>query len=95
MKPLDNFGIDIAHRCRWALDHNGGHPLGAWSTGERLAVALVLFDLDHLAAMDYTPSEAAQRVCGGMWSPPANFPDWLDAIRTNLHHPITREGAQK
>jgi hypothetical protein len=95
MRTLDNFGTDIAHRCHWALDHNDGHPLSAWSTGERLAVALVLFDLDHLAAMDYTPTEAAQRVCGGMLSPPDDFPEWLNAIRGALDHSTMRKGALK
>jgi hypothetical protein len=84
MAKLDRFGADIVHRCRWALDHNDGHPLSAWSTGERLAVALVLYDRDHLTAMGYTPTEAAQRVVGGMWDPPRDFPAWLGAIRTEL-----------
>lgn len=84
MTKLDPFGTDIVHRCRWALEHNDGHPLSAWSTGERLAVALVLYDREHVRAMGYTPTEAAQRVTGGMWSPPSNFATWLAAIRAAI-----------
>lgn len=84
MPALDPFGKDVVHRCRWALDHNDGHPLRAWSTGEQLAVALVLYDHEHLASMSYTPTDAAQRVVGGMSQPPADFLTWLNAIRTEL-----------
>lgn len=82
----DNFAADTASRCRWALNHNGGHPSGAWSTGERLAVALVLHDRETLKAMGYTPKEAAQRVYGGMIAPPApaDFPTWIDSIRAEI-----------
>ncbi|MCU1685777.1 MAG: hypothetical protein JWQ81_6516 [Amycolatopsis sp.] len=75
---------DIVRRCRWALAHNNGHPNGAWSTGEQLAVALVLADTAHLAAMDYTASEAARRVQGGMVSPPSNMRRWLATVRAEL-----------
>lgn len=78
---LDPFGRDIVRRCRWALEHNNGHPSGSWSTGEQLAVALVLFDRPHLERMGYTPAEAVQRVAGGMCSPPTNFSSWLGALR--------------
>jgi hypothetical protein len=81
---FDEFARDVLRRCRWALAHNDGHPSPAWSTGEQLAVALVLRDADHLAAMDYTPTEAAVRVLGGMYDPPADFNAWLTAIRTAL-----------
>lgn len=84
MSTLDAFGRDIAARCRWALAENDGHPNPAWSTGERLAVALVLRDRDHLAAMDYTLTEAARRVAGGMGNPPTDFAGWLHAIRSAL-----------
>jgi len=90
----DKFAIDIAHHCRWALDHNDGHPLGAWSTGERLAVALVLWDYDHLKAMDYTPTEAAQQVTGGMLRPPADFVDWLNTIRAALKSNSSKRSAR-
>ena len=81
MANLDDFTADLERRCRWALTHNNGHPNGAWSTGERLAVALVLRDREHLAAMDYTVREAAQRVAGGMADPPQDFAGWLAALR--------------
>lgn len=83
---LDPFAADVLARCRWALKHNDGHPSRAWSTGEQLAVALVLRDRQHLTAMDYTPQDAAERVAGGMWSPPADMNRWLAAIRIALAH---------
>lgn len=78
------FTNDILWRCRWAQAHNDGHPSGAWSTGEQLAVALVLRDHQHLSAMDYTVPEAIRRVCGGMFFPPEDFEAWLGSIRAAL-----------
>jgi hypothetical protein len=78
---LDSFGYDIAKRCRWARRHNDGHPSGAWSTGEQLATALVLGDHEHLAAMDYTPEQAARSVQGRMMDRPADINAWLSAVR--------------
>lgn len=83
----DTFADDILGRCRWAARHNGGRPSGAWSTGEQLAVALVLKDRAHLDAMGYTVQEAYQRVYGGMISPPApeEFGAWFESIRAKLN----------
>lgn len=75
---------DLLERARWARAHNGGHPNGAWSTGEQLGVALVLKDREHLAGLGYTPTEAARRVADGMYFPPADFTGWLDGIRAQL-----------
>lgn len=66
---LNDFGHDIVQRSLIALTNHGGHPSGAWSTGEQLAVALVLDDYTHLRAMGYTIVEALQRVAGGMADP--------------------------
>jgi hypothetical protein len=81
---MDAFAQGIASRCRTAQRHNDGHPLGVWSTGEQLAVALVLRDRAHLDAMGYTVQEAAQRVHDGMLNPPANFNEWLTEIRASI-----------
>lgn len=78
---LDEFAADIVCRRQWARQHNDGHPSRAWSTGEQLAVALVLRDWSHLEEMDYTVEQAAQRVQGGMVSPPEDFGAWLEGIR--------------
>jgi hypothetical protein len=80
----EQWDADVVGRCRWAIAHNDGHPNGAWSTGEQLAVALVLGDAEHLAAMQYTPQEAARRVLGGMVSPPADLAAWLGRIRSHV-----------
>jgi hypothetical protein len=84
MVTMDRFAEDIASRCRTAQRHNGGHPYGVWSTGEQLAVALVLRNRTHLDAMGYTPQEAAQRVFGGMVNPPTDFKAWLGEIRASI-----------
>lgn len=44
----------------------------------------MLRERGHLAAMDYTPTEAAQRVADGMRNPPADMNAWLAAIRVAL-----------
>lgn len=75
---------DVLRRARWAQAHNEGHPNWLWSTGEQLAVALVLDDHAHLEAMDYTAAEAAERVAGGMFYPPADMGAWLAGIRSHL-----------
>ncbi len=86
----DHFTASIARRARWALLHNDGHPDRAWSTGEQLAVALVLRDQQHLDEMGYTADEAVQRVRGGMWAPPppGQFTAWLDTIRAEIGYEV-------
>jgi hypothetical protein len=84
---------DILRRTRSAIAHHDGHPNGAWSMREQLAVALVLKDREHLAAMGYTPTEAARAVADGMYFPPADFTGWLDGIRDQLD--ASQEGQQR
>jgi hypothetical protein len=78
---MDDFAAATARRARW-VKQEGSYQ--AWSTGETLAVALVLRDKDLLKEMDYTPQEAAQRVYGGMVNPPRDFNAWLKSVRENL-----------
>ena len=82
---LDDFGVDTARRVNIAREQHDGHPSWAWSTGEQIAVALVLRDREHLAAMGYTTQEAAHRVRGGMFTPPRDFPAWVEAVRELAH----------
>jgi len=84
-EPLDSFGADVARRCRIARRLEGGHPSSAWSTSERLAVALVLRDWDHLTGMGYTQADAQQRVLGGLHTRTSDFGAWLDRIRFELN----------
>ena len=81
---LATLTADTLQRARWARKHNDSHPSGAWSTGEQLAVALVLDDQDHLAGMQYTAAEAASRVTGGMYFPIADLDAWLADVRGQL-----------
>lgn len=78
---MDDFAAATARRARWVEKEN---RYQAWSTGETLAVALVLCDRDMLEYMGYTDQEATQRVCGGMISPPQDFSAWLKTIRETL-----------
>ena len=77
-----DFAEDISRRCRWALIHNDGTPNPAWSTGERLAVALVLVDDAYLAAEGYTKTQALTRLAGDIGG--ANVGAWLAYVRGEL-----------
>lgn len=61
----DEYACDIVARTRWARDHNAGEPKGAWSTGEKEAVALVLDNQDYLDAVGTTRQQAGSRLAGG------------------------------
>ncbi len=45
---------------------------------------MLLNDTEHLAAMDYTPAEAARRVADGMFFPPADVEAWFAQMREQL-----------
>ncbi|MBA8824849.1 hypothetical protein FHX42_002196 [Saccharopolyspora lacisalsi] len=75
---------EITERCRWARTHNDGHPSEAWSTGEQLAVALVLRDKEHLSATGYTTEQAAERICDEAQLSAFALTGWLNDIRTAL-----------
>jgi hypothetical protein len=75
---------DILSRCRWARAQHDGHPNGAWSLREQLAVAVVLDDVEHLADMDYTTEQAVRAVADGMYFPPADMAAWLTGLRNQL-----------
>jgi hypothetical protein len=74
----------LVQRCWWALVHHQGHPCPDWSGAQQLAVALVLRDRGYLAAMGYTPQQAAGRVLEDMADPPADLAAWLAGIRAQL-----------
>jgi hypothetical protein len=78
----DSFAADITARARWARDHNDGRPNLAWSTGEKLAVALVLHNQAYLRAADYTEQEARQRLSGDIMG--ADIDAWLASVRAAL-----------
>lgn len=49
-------------KARLIRSQPAGEPWPAWSTGEILAVAVLLDDTDHLAAEGYTTDEALERL---------------------------------
>lgn len=75
---------EITERCRWATDQNEGRPSSSWSTGEQVAVALVLRDKDYLATKGYTLEQAAERVCDTAELTPFELTGWLNDIRRAL-----------
>ena len=82
--PLDEFAQDIREKAQHAKKHNGGQPLGVWSTSEQLAVALVLSNIRFLAHAGFSVQEAAVYVAGSMSPPPADMRTWVENIRTAL-----------
>ena len=85
MSVADSLAADITARARWALEHNHGEPKAAWSTGEKLAVALVLGNRPYLDAAAYTPQEAASRLSGDLLG--ADVGAWLSGVRSALAGP--------
>ena len=81
---MNDFARDIAAKARWALIHNDGWPKAAWSTGERLAVALVLDDPAALEAEDCTRDEAVRRLAGDIFGSTADAEAWIEEVRGAL-----------
>jgi hypothetical protein len=77
-----DFAEDITRRCRWALAYNDGTPDPAWSTGERLIVALVLTDDAYIAAEGYTKAGVLSRLAGDIGG--SNPGAWLAYVRGAL-----------
>jgi hypothetical protein len=77
-----SFVADITARARWARDHNDGHPESAWSTGERLVVALVLGDQATLDSEGYTRQQALQRLSGDLEF--HGYPDYAETWITGI-----------
>jgi hypothetical protein len=88
-----DFASDITRRAQWALDHNDGRPEPAWSTGERLTVALVLRDKATLEAEGYTRQDAARRLAGDLryHGYSADADAWLREIRAAIGSPQDAE----
>jgi hypothetical protein len=87
----DRFGRETASRARWVVSH-GGRYQGGWSTGEGLAVALVLHDDARLKVYGYsTRAAAVDRICQGVSNPPADPDLWLATIRAAAVGEIDRD----
>jgi hypothetical protein len=81
---VDDFAKDIAAKARWAIVHNDGQPNPAWSTGERLIVALVIDDPDTLAEEDCTRHQVLQRLAGDIGGTVAEAEAWIKEVRAAL-----------
>lgn len=82
--PLDDFAKSILAKCRSAVRNHDGYPYGAWSTGEQIAVALVLQNHTWLRENGYTMASAARDVAGRMLSAPPDMQAWVRRIRTEM-----------
>lgn len=80
----DDFAQDIAARARWALIHNDGWPKPAWSTGERLAVALVLDDPAAIEREGFTCEQALRRLAGDIGGTTADAEAWIERVQETL-----------
>jgi hypothetical protein len=63
-KPAELYRTTV-EQLRFVLAGRPDEPWPAWSTGEWLAVALALNDVDRLAAEYWTIEQATQRVADG------------------------------
>jgi hypothetical protein len=81
---VDDFAEDVAAKARWAIIRNDGWPKPAWSTGERLAVALVLDDPAALEAEDFTRDQALQRLAGDIGGSAADAEAWIERVQETL-----------
>lgn len=73
---------EVTARARWMREHNHGQPNPAWSTGENLAVALVLDDPVLLTAEGYTREQAARWLADDLGI--AAVETWAHNVRTAL-----------
>lgn len=92
----ERFTADITRRALWARDYNDGRPEPAWSTGERLAVALVLADQATLDAEGYTRQEATRRLGGDLayCGYPGDVGTWLQEVRAAVAGPPNAESGR-
>jgi hypothetical protein len=81
---MDDFAKDIAAKARWAIVHNDGFPKPAWSTGERLAVALVCDDPEALKREDFTVEQALRRLAGDIGGTTADAERWVGEVQATL-----------
>lgn len=88
---LEEFGREVASRCRWAMEFNQGDPDDEWPEEFQIAVALVLGNLDFLRSMEpgpgYTPQQAVLRLWAGIGAPPVDPGVWMAAIRVEITSP--------
>lgn len=80
----DRFADDITARARLALNYNDGIPAPAWSTGERLVVALVLGRTDLINAMGYDRDEAIERLAGDLYGSAADAEAWVENVAARV-----------
>ena len=82
--PQDDFAKDIAAKARWAIIHNDGFPKPAWSTGERLAVALVVDAPDVIEREGFTREQALSRLAGDIGGTTVDAEAWVERVQATL-----------
>lgn len=83
---------DTVNRCVISAIENERHPLGVWSSGEKLLVALVLWDQAYLDAENYTYGEAMDRTASGIRLNRDDLPGWIDRVRVEVEAELDARG---
>lgn len=77
------FAKSIAAKARWVNSHPGDR-WPAWSTGEVLAVALVLDTPSLIEAECFTVEQALSRLAGDIAGSAADAERWVEEVRAAL-----------
>lgn len=86
MASAERYAIDWHDKATFARAcDKRGEPWPAWSTGEVLAVALILRDTTRLATLDYTEAQALERLRPHIGKPDLDTTaEWFANIRARL-----------
>ncbi|MFY2787454.1 hypothetical protein [Rhodococcus sp. MALMAid1271] len=84
--PADRYATDWLDKAQFARTCNElGEPWPAWSTGQHLAVAVLLQDMRKLADLDYTEVDALERLRYDVDLPDLNAAaQWFADLRDRL-----------
>lgn len=85
MSVASKYEADLTNRVRLSIEHNDSVPYGAWSTGERLAVALVLRDREYLSAEGETESSVLSRIGGDIRGNAAEARALIERVRATTN----------
>lgn len=89
--PAMDYYTDTVKRCVTSVRSNDGHPLAAWSSGEKLLVALVLWDQAYLHAEGCSYATAMDQAASGIQLDRAALPGWLDQVRLAVQTELARQ----
>lgn len=91
----ERYQADLERRVRLAVDYNDGAPYADWSTGERVAVALVLNDDEYLSAEVETRETVLSRIAGDIQGSPNDAALLIERVRESRRPHPTEMSAYK